>query len=93
VKLSLGIINEAPRREDKWGGRGIPPPFLISALDGGEWSPSRTSRFTPRKTAPCAYYMGGWVGHKTGLDVMEKRIISCSYRKSNPDCCVMLSIA
>jgi len=36
--------------------------FLTSALDGGEWSVSRPGRFTPRKRAPGAHWIGGWVG-------------------------------
>jgi hypothetical protein len=28
----------------------IVPPFLTSALDGGEWSASRPGRFTPGET-------------------------------------------
>jgi hypothetical protein len=36
AKLSLWIINEAPRHEDVWGSGGIAAPFLTSALDGSE---------------------------------------------------------
>jgi hypothetical protein len=37
--------------------------FLTSALVGGEWSASRPGHFN------C---IGGWVGHRAGLDDMEK---------------------
>jgi hypothetical protein len=37
-KLCLCLINEASRHKDVWGSEGIAPPFLTSALDGGEWS-------------------------------------------------------
>jgi hypothetical protein len=47
VKLSLCLINQAPRHENVWGNGGIAPPFPTSALDGGEW-PS----FTPRPLYP-----------------------------------------
>jgi hypothetical protein len=47
--------------------------FLTSALVGGEWSASRSSRFTPRERAPCAHWIGGWEDPITGLDDMEKR--------------------
>jgi hypothetical protein len=30
-----------------WGSEGIAPPFLTSALDGGEWLASSPCRFTP----------------------------------------------
>jgi hypothetical protein len=45
VKLSLC-------HEDIWGSGDTAPPFLPSALDGGEWSVTRPCRFNPRKTAP-----------------------------------------
>jgi hypothetical protein len=35
----------------KWSGS-IAPPFIISALDGYEWSASRPGRFTPMETNP-----------------------------------------
>jgi hypothetical protein len=47
--------------------------FLTSALVGGEWSPSRTSRFTPRERTPSTHLIGGWVGPTTNLDNLEKR--------------------
>jgi hypothetical protein len=31
---------------------GVAPPFLTSALGRGEWSASRSGRFTPRERAP-----------------------------------------
>jgi hypothetical protein len=34
------------------GNRGIAPPFLTSALDGGEWSASLPGRFIPGKEPP-----------------------------------------
>jgi hypothetical protein len=44
IKFSLCLTNYAPRHEDVWG-RGAPP-FLTSALDGGQWSASLPGRFT-----------------------------------------------
>ncbi|PNF29753.1 NEDD8 [Cryptotermes secundus] len=35
-----------------WGNGGIAPPFLNSALDGDDWSPSRPGHFTPKEVAP-----------------------------------------
>jgi hypothetical protein len=43
--------------------------FLTSALGGGEWSASRTCRFTPGERAPGTHWIGGWVGPRAGLDV------------------------
>jgi hypothetical protein len=36
VKISLGLINRAPRHDDVWRSGGITPPSLTSAPDGGE---------------------------------------------------------
>jgi hypothetical protein len=35
---------------------------------------------------PRPHWMWGWVGPRAGLDVMEKRGISCHCQESNPDC-------
>jgi len=39
------------------------------ALDGGEWSVSRPSQFTPMERAPGTHWIGGWVGSRAVLDV------------------------
>jgi hypothetical protein len=44
--------------------------FLISALVEGEWSASGPGRFNPG-----TFWTGGWVGHRTGFDDMERRKI------------------
>jgi hypothetical protein len=48
--------------------------FLTSALDGGEWSASRPSRFSPRERASGTHYIG-WVDLRAGLDAVVKRKI------------------
>jgi hypothetical protein len=45
----------------------------ISALVGGEWSASRSGRYTPGEKKTCAHWTGGWVGPRAGLDDVEKR--------------------
>jgi hypothetical protein len=35
-----------------WGTGGLAPPFLTSALDGGEWIGSRPGAFTPVQESP-----------------------------------------
>jgi hypothetical protein len=42
VKLPMLLINYASQHEDVWGNGGTAPPFLITALDGDEWSASRS---------------------------------------------------
>jgi hypothetical protein len=43
---------------------------LTSALEGGEWSASHPGRFTPGEKAPGIHWIGGWVGHRVGLDAL-----------------------
>jgi hypothetical protein len=45
---------------------------FTSALVGGEWSASRTGRFTPGERAPGTHWIGGWVGPRAGLDDMKE---------------------
>jgi hypothetical protein len=48
-----------------WGSGGIAPFIhsLTSALDGGEWSFSRTDRFNPSsEKVPGTHWIGSWVG-------------------------------
>jgi len=48
--------------------------FLILALDGGEWSASRSGRFISGGRAPGTHWIGGWMGPRAGLDAVEKGI-------------------
>jgi hypothetical protein len=57
---------------------------LTSALDGGEWSPSRTGRFTSRGRVPGNHWIGGWVRPRAGLDAVVKRKIPSPHLESNP---------
>jgi hypothetical protein len=57
-----------PRHEDIWGSGGIAPPFLASALDGGEWLASRPSRYTAG-----IHWIRGWVGLRADLGAVEWR--------------------
>jgi hypothetical protein len=61
--------------------------FLISTLDGGEWSASRPGRALPPpgQRTPCTNWIGGWVGPRAGLDAGARRKIDCPCRGSNPD--------
>jgi hypothetical protein len=58
-----------------------------SALDGGEWTASRSGRFTPREIAPGTHWIGDWVGPSAGLDTaVNGRILSVNllyFRFSN----------
>jgi hypothetical protein len=55
-----------------------------TSLDlGDEWSASRPSSFTPGDRAPGTQSVGGWVGHRAGLEAMEGEKISFPSRDSN----------
>jgi hypothetical protein len=45
--------------------------FLISALVGGEWPPSRRAHFTPGTR-----WIGGWVDPRAGLDDMKWKFLT-----------------
>jgi hypothetical protein len=67
-----------------WGSGGRAPRILLtSALDGGEWSASRPSRFTTRESAPGTHWIGVWVGPRAVLDAVVKRNIPSPRRESN----------
>jgi hypothetical protein len=36
--------------------------FVISALNGGDWSASRSGRFIPEERTPYIFHIAGWVG-------------------------------
>jgi hypothetical protein len=55
------------------GSGGIAPPFLSSALDGGEWSASRPGRLTLGEKGPGTHRIEGCVGHRAGLLDTERR--------------------
>jgi hypothetical protein len=77
-----------------WGSRSIAPCILLtSALDGVEWSASRTGRFTPRERAPGTHWIGGWVGPRAVLDTVVKREIPSPQRESNSDHPIVQPIA
>jgi hypothetical protein len=46
--------------------------FLTSPLVGNEWSASRSCRFTPGQRDPGTHWIGDWVGHRAGLEDVEK---------------------
>jgi hypothetical protein len=49
----------------------VVPSFLVLALDGGECSVSRPSRFIPGEGASGIHWIGGWVGPRAGLGAGE----------------------
>jgi hypothetical protein len=88
------FFNWAPRPEGvlaEW--RYSSTHSLTSALDGGEWSASRPSRFTPKETAPGTHWIGGWVGPRAVLNSVVKRKIPSPRRESNPKTPIVQPVA
>jgi len=56
---------------------------LISAQDGCEWLTSHPNRCNPEKE-PGTHLIGGWVGHRDGVDLLEMGETRCPYWYSNP---------
>jgi hypothetical protein len=87
IQSSIGtksFLAEHHAMKAYWESGGIDLRILASARDGGEWSVSRSSRFTPRKSAPGTHWIGGWVGPRAGLDAVVKRKVPSPWRDSNP---------
>jgi hypothetical protein len=59
-----------------WGYGGKAPPFLTSAVGGGEWSASRPCYFTAGEIAHGTQIIEGWVGPRAGLNAVECSKIS-----------------
>jgi hypothetical protein len=57
--------------------------FLTSALDRGEWSASRPSRFTLKEHSIGIYEIG-WVDVWVSLDAVEESNVSASARNQTP---------
>jgi hypothetical protein len=70
--LHCSKLKKSTRREDVWGSGNIAPPFLTSALYGGEWSVSLSRRFILGETTPGTNCVEGWVGRRARLDAMDK---------------------
>jgi hypothetical protein len=66
------------------GSEGIAPPFLTSAVYGGEWLASLTSRIILGEGAPGTNWIGGWLGRRAGMDALEKKKIFFPCRESTP---------
>jgi hypothetical protein len=49
--------------------------FITSALDGGKWSASHPSYFTPGEGTYSTHWIGGRVGPRANLDVVARRKI------------------
>jgi hypothetical protein len=90
------FINSFPRKgstfHNVYGSGGIAPPSLNSALDGGDRSASRPCSFIPEETASGIHCIGGWVGHRAGLDVSENTKICRPFLELKPDFSVVQSV-
>ena len=62
--------------------------FLTLALDGDEWSALHHWGFTPG-----THFTVGWVGPGAGVDILERRKITCPCRELKCDASVIQTIA
>jgi hypothetical protein len=60
------------------------PSFLISALDGGECSASRSCRFTPWERVPGTHWIGKFGGPQHWSERCGEKKIILHGRESNP---------
>jgi hypothetical protein len=51
----------------------IAPPFLTSAMYGGEWPASLPIRFILRGKSSGTHWIGGWVSPNVCLDTAEEK--------------------
>jgi hypothetical protein len=88
VNLSLGIINQAPR-EDLWERKCSFT--ILNFHTRWRWVVSfmPLPLYLPGHAATDNHWLGGRLGPRANLDVMENKNISCPYRKSNPDSSVI----
>jgi hypothetical protein len=77
VKLSLCLINYAPRRADLLVSESIASLLLSSTLDEA----SRPGRFSLGERAFGIDWIKGWVGPRLSLDAVEYIKISCPFRE------------
>jgi hypothetical protein len=64
------------------------PPFLTSALNGGQWSVSCSGCSIPGHRAPCTHWPGGWVHLGAGPHSLESyacQEMSPSYREGKKE--------
>jgi hypothetical protein len=64
IYLFIHSFIQVPRHADVWGSGRRAKVFLTWAVNGGEWSASRTGRF-----APGTHWIVGWSGPRAGLDL------------------------
>jgi hypothetical protein len=63
-------------------GEGVAPTFLISAIDGNEWSATRPGIFISGERDPNTNWIGGWVGPIASLK--KKKILPLPEIKPRP---------
>jgi len=83
VQLSLCLTNYHTTKTYR-GMKVDPCAFLISVLDGGDWSALCPSYFTPGVKAPHTKGIWGWMGPRASLDRVAKRKSTCLWQKFNP---------
>lgn len=61
-----------------WGNGCSAPVIFTLGPRCGVWSASCPSSFSSMESSPSTPWIGGWVGIRGGLDILEKRYVSCT---------------
>jgi len=85
-RLTFFVVFCSPRvRWRRKGGTGLLlHSFLTSALSGGKKLASSPCHFAVGKE-PGTHWIGGWMGSRASLEVLERRKMSLLCRDTNPD--------
>jgi hypothetical protein len=82
VKIRHKLFPVQAMKAYKWSG-GIPP-LILNLGTKWEWLTSRPGHTTPPSTNPSNHWIGGWMGSRVGMEVLENKKLSCPYRDSIP---------
>jgi hypothetical protein len=67
--------------------------ILNLSSNGGKWIAFHSYPFTAWEILPGTHWVGGWVGPRAGLDVMEKHKMSCPCSELNSDSSAVQTVA
>lgn len=73
ITLSLCLISWEPRHENMLWRWGVAPSFSTSAVNGSEWSASRSCRYALWESVSGTHFIGCWVNPIDVLDAVERR--------------------
>jgi hypothetical protein len=87
-KEDLGLLKHRATRTNRGGGSYLHT-FFTSALDAGQWWPSRPGHFTAGKEALGNRWIEGWLGPRASMDAVNR----ITWPAINPYSSAMQSVA